>query len=327
MRKKNVVVIGGGTGTSVVLTGLKKYRDELNISAVVTVADSGGSTGRLRDEFGFLPVGDLRQGLAALATGRDESWIRQLLLYRFEKGTGLTGHNLGNLLLTALQDITGSTEKALEVATNIFRVSGTIVPITQDDVQLEVTYEDGTKEVGEHLLDLPHDGKTITQLKTIPQAYISNKAKKVLQEATHIVIGPGDVYGSIVPNLIVSGVSAVMKQSKAKKIYVANLMTKYSQTHGMTAQDHLAVIESYLGSKVDITVINSQKIAKNILQKYSLQHEYPVFDDLDTADSVMRGPLIRLAAVSRQQSDSDSVKRSYLRHDPDKLAEILIQQF
>ena len=144
---KKVVVIGGGTGTSMVLSSLKEH-DGIDLSAIVSVADSGGSTGRLRDEFGFQPVGDLRQALAAFA---EKDWIKNLLLYRFNKGHGLEGHNLGNLVLTALQDMTGSTAKAIEVASKIFRLQGHIYPITTKPVNLVIEYSDGTVEIGEHI--------------------------------------------------------------------------------------------------------------------------------------------------------------------------------
>src|SRR3989339_1483070 len=149
--EKKVVVIGGGTGTSTVVSGLK--HKPVEITALVSVADSGGSTGRLRDEFGFQPVGDLRQTLAALAKENGQKWIRKLLLYRFSKGEGLKGHNLGNLILTALQDMAGSTENALEIAEKVFRLRGKILPITNENVQLEIHFDDGTVLLGEHWLN------------------------------------------------------------------------------------------------------------------------------------------------------------------------------
>src|SRR3989344_4445883 len=151
MMKKKIVVIGGGTGISSVVSGLKN--EPIKLTALISVADSGGSTGRLRDEFGFQPVGDLRQSLAALAKNRGQKWISRLLLYRFDKGEGLRGHNLGNLILTALQDMTGDTSKALEIAEKVFRIEGTVIPVTQDDVNIEIHYADGTQAVGEHVFD------------------------------------------------------------------------------------------------------------------------------------------------------------------------------
>ena len=155
MTKKRVVVVGGGTGTHTVLRGLRAYADRLDITAIVSMADSGGSTGRLRDEFGFLPIGDVRNALSALASEGDaqDDLLRQLFMYRFDKGEGLSGHNFGNLFLTALTDILGSEEAAIKAASHILKVSGRVVPVTTSDVQLVATYEDGTVVVGENDID------------------------------------------------------------------------------------------------------------------------------------------------------------------------------
>lgn len=318
--KKKIVVIGGGTGTFVVLSGLKKY--EVDLSAIVTVADSGGFTGRLRDEFGFLPVGDLRQGLAALAKENSQSWIRDLLLYRFSRGSGLKGHNLGNLILTALQDMTGSTAKAVEVASRVFRLHGHIYPVTTKDIQLRITYNDGSVEMGEHILDEDkHGGKRIVSIETKPKARIYSGARKAILEADLIVIGPGDLYGSILPNLIIEGVSLAITKSKAKLVYVANLMTRYSQTHNMSVADHVAKVEERTGRKMDKIVVNSQKIPENILSSYESQKEYPVEDGV-LDGRVVRKPLIIRTKVKRQKGDL--LARSYLRHDSNKLAKVLV---
>ena len=320
-KNKKIVVIGGGTGTFVVLSGLKKY--EVDLSAIVTVADSGGSTGRLRDEFGFLPVGDLRQGLAALAKDNHQGWIRKLLLYRFSKGEGLKGHNLGNLLLTALQDLTGSTAKAVEIASSIFRLYGHIYPVTTANIQVKIYYEDGSVEVGEHVLDeSKHEGVRITNIKTVPRAKIYKKSKEAIEEADLIIIGPGDLYGSIMPNLIVDGVKLAMKKTKAKIVYIGNLMTRYSQTHNMSLSDHLRVVESAMGKAADAVIINEQPIPLRMLNSYKKQHEFPVVDDLGRDKRAIRRKLIRTSRVDKQAGDE--LVRSYLRHDPYKLAKTLL---
>lgn len=167
--RPSIVVIGGGTGTFVVLSGLKNQ--PVDLTAIITVADSGGSTGRLRDEFGFLPVGDMRQSLAALAKENSQSWIRDILLYRFSTGRELKGHNLGNLILTALQHLAGSTPKALELAGKIFRLDGKIYPSTLANVQLETHYQDGSVQIGEHKLDdKKYGGKKIQKVSLKPSA-------------------------------------------------------------------------------------------------------------------------------------------------------------
>ena len=318
---KKVVVIGGGTGTSMVLSSLKALKG-IDLSAIVSVADSGGSTGRLRDEFGFQPVGDLRQALSAFA---EKDWIKNLLLYRFEKGHGLEGHNLGNLVLTALQDMTGSTAKAIEVASKIFRLQGHIYPITTKQVSLVIEYSDGTVEIGEHILDdvNKHAGDRIIGIKTSPRAEIYNQAKSAIENAGVIIIGPGDLYGSIMPNLVIGGAPEIIRRSKAKLVFIMNLMTRYTQTHNMSAINHLEIVEKQLGRKVDAVIMNNGKIPLKILKAYKEQHEYPVADDLKKADNrrIIRANLIRSTLV--KQNLSDAVHRSYLRHDPVKLKLVL----
>lgn len=317
---KKVVVIGGGTGTFVVLSALKKIPN-LDVSAIVTVADSGGSTGRLRDEFGFQPVGDLRQALAALAQENGQTWIRDLLLYRFSKGSGLEGHNLGNLILTALQDLTGSTARAVEIASSIFRLHGHIYPVTTQNVQLVIEYEDGTIDIGEHILDdeSKHRGQRIVGIRTSPRATIYRKARDAIKQADFLIIGPGDLYGSILANLVIDGVSETIRNSKAHLAVIMNLMTRFTQTHDMTAKDHVLEIERYARRRADIVVVNNGNIPTRVLSVYRSQNEFPVVDDLESSStqSVVKTDLIRTAMATGQTGDK--LRRSYLRHDPLKL--------
>lgn len=322
MKPKKVVVIGGGTGTSVVISGLKQH--PLDITAIITVADSGGSTGRLRDEFGFQPVGDLRQSLAALAKENDQSWIRDLLLYRFSHGQGLKGHNLGNLILTALQDMTGSTPIAIEKASKIFRLEGHIYPSTTQNVQLVTEYQDGTVVIGEHNLDDPKlGGKQITSVKLSPKAALYPKARQAIEQADAIIIGPGDLYGSLIPNLVTRGAKAAFAKTSASIIYIMNLMTRYTQTHRYSMQDHIKAIEKQLGKPVSHIVINQQAIPKAFLSAYAFQHEYPVTDDLPQDSRVIRANLLKTTRATTHTADD--VPRSYLRHHPQKLATTLIK--
>jgi uncharacterized cofD-like protein len=325
---KKIVVVGGGTGTFVVISGLKQYPVDLN--AVVSVADSGGSTGRLRDEFGFLPVGDLRQALAALAHDHDQNWIQALLLYRFSKGSGLEGHNLGNLILTALQDMTGSTAKAVELASQIFRLQGHIFPITTQKVDLVVEYMDGSFVIGEDNLNSPHTlpnsklkKSRIKHIHLSPKARIYPKAQRALNQANLIVLGPGDLYASIMPNLVVTGLKSTFRQTQARLVYIVNLMTSYSQTTGLSASQHIKIIEKQIGRQLDYLIINSEPIPKNLLEPYSIAEEYPVVDDLPQSPHVIRMPLLKKATYTPQKGDQ--LARSFLRQDSIKLGRILYQ--
>lgn len=319
MRK--AVVIGGGTGTSVALSALKTIPD-LDLTAIVTVADSGGSTGRLRDEFGFQPVGDLRQALAALSKENGQSWIRHLLLYRFTKGSGLEGHNLGNLILTALQDMTGSTPKAVEAASMIFRLHGHVYPVTTKNVQLVTTFSDGEEAIGEHLLDdSKNGGRKISSIRITPRASIYSKSAKAIEEADLVIIGPGDLYASLLPNLCVNGMKGALKKNKGTYIYIVNLMTHYSQTCGMTAAQHVQEIINYGGRRPDKVIINSGKISEDMLEDYAKGKEYPVIDDLKEKEvDVIRRDLLSLRRVMKEKGDV--LRRSLLRHDPTKLRSI-----
>lgn len=319
--KKKVIVIGGGTGTSTVLMGLKDC--PIEVAAIVTVADSGGSTGKLRDEFGFQPVGDLRQSLAALAKDHSQVWIRNLLLYRFEKGDGLKGHNLGNLILTALQDMAGSTTSALEIAEKVFRLSGKIYPVTTENVQLQVEYDDGSTLVGEHLLDENSTGnKKIRKVTVKPQASLYEKAKDEILSADMIVIGPGDYYSSVMATLAVNGVPEALQKTQAKLLYVVNLMTRFTQTSGMSAKDHVEGIEKHIGRKFDYVIINDGAIPEEILKHYEHEQEYPVKNDLVEGTYIHKDVVLQ---DTFKKKDSDIAHRSLLRHDPKKLSAAIMQ--
>ena len=329
-KPKNIIVIGGGTGTYTVLSGLKKYPPDLfNITAIVTVADSGGSTGRLRDEFGYLPVGDFRMALVALADDSDVGHaLRSLFLHRFDKGEGLKGHNFGNLFLVALTQIFGSEEKALEYASQMLRVRGKVLPISNEKLTLVAEYENGVIVRGETHIDEPpegHDGtKRINRLWIEPENTISPKAREALLSADLIIMGPGDLYTSVLANVVVSGTKEALKESSGKILYVMNLMSKYGQTHSFTANDHLNELVSYTGRVPDYVFLNNESLPVDILEAYYKQHEFPVNDDLrDKKDQV----IIRenfLAPKEVKKKSGDVLKRSLIRHDPDKLAQAIV---
>lgn len=327
--KKNIVVIGGGTGTHTVLRGLKRYQEIAHLSAVVTMADSGGSTGRLRDEFGFLPVGDVRMALAALASDVDhhEELLRELFLYRFAKGEGLSGHNFGNLLLVALSDILGSEEAAIEAAGKLLRVQGRVIPVTTQTVDLVARYADGHVVTGEHDIDEPADGRetyAITQLTVSPQATIGERAKTALQQADLVVLGPGDLYTSVLANIVVAGVPEAIGNSSATVVYVSNLMTKRGQTTQMGVAEHVAELTKYIGREPDCVLINTTPLPPPLLQKYEADAEFPVEFNLESRECrVIPADLLATEAV--QTAAGDTLKRSLIRHDSRKLAQKLIE--
>ena len=322
-RPKKVVVIGGGTGSFVLLTGLKEYPWEL--TAIVPVTDDGGSTGRLRDEFGFLPVGDMRQCLAALAP--ENGQLRKLLLYRFDKGRGLKGHNLGNLLLTAMEDLTGSEPEAVVAAAKIFRLRGKVLPVSKKLVKLVAEYSTGRTIVSEHQIETQKlkPNETITRLYTRPRASLNPEAREAIVSADVIIFAPGDLFNSIIANLVISGTKSTIKASRAKLVYVVNLMTLNSQTRGFAASHHVGQIERYAGKSLDHIVVNSQAVPQSIIEAYAKYREYPVADDLAADRRVVRKQL--LANSAYQKPSSDKLKRSLLRHDPKTLAQTIISLF
>jgi len=237
------------------------------------MADSGGSTGRLRDEFGYLPVGDVRMALAALASDVDEheELLRELFLYRFDKGDGLSGHNFGNLLLVALTDILGSEEAAIRAAARVLRLRGKVVPVTTEKVDLVATYDDGVQVVGEHDIDEPTKDRAkhmITKLAVTPSATISEAAEAAILDADLIVLGPGDLYTSVLANCVVEGVPEALRNSPAKIIYVCNLMTKLGQTASKGVVEHVREITSYVGRTPDFVFVNSGAFGEDLLKKY-----------------------------------------------------------
>lgn len=324
MKNFRITVIGGGTGSFVVLRGLKNY--PVDLTAIINVTDSGGSTGRLRSEFGFLPIGDLRQCLAALAKDGDETLIK-LLTYRFDKGKGLSGHNLGNLILTGLRDIYGSEPKALERAASIFRIGGRILPVSLFQATLCAVYRNGRKVTGEHSIDQPEfrGGNTIRKVFLRPKIRVYGRVTQAIIDSDLIVMGPGDIYTSTVPCLLVDGVGKVIRRSKAKLCYVVNLMNRYSQTHNFKASDYVSEIERYCGRKPDVVIINTSKIPERIHRYYFKEKATLPEDDLreDKKLTVIRGDFAKRAMVGR--TAGDLMARSFFRHDEDKLARALIK--
>lgn len=323
---KKVVVIGGGTGTFVVLSGLKKY--PLDLSAVVSMADSGGSNKIIRDEFGLLPPSDIRQCLVALAddTYVAQKTLRQLFMYRFAKGEGTKGHTFGNLFLAALSDITGNQVEAIKQAGKILHIKGRVVPVSLTKTNLVAKYDNGMIVNGEHEIDEPDfDGRLhINKLSLSPRAAIYTEAERVIKNANLIVLGPGDLYTSVLANIVVGGVAKALRSAK-KLVYIVNLVTKKGQTYGFGASHHVAEIEKYLGRKLDFVIFNTGKFPPSIVRKYQKVDEHPVVDDLEVNGN---SRIIKTDLIGREEVkkvSGDVLKRSLIRHDPKKLAKVLVK--
>lgn len=327
MANKKIVCLGGGTGTSVVLSGLKKY--PVDLTAIVSMADDGGANKIIRDEFGLLPTSDIRQCFVALAENKSasEQSLRKLFTYRFHKGKGFDGMTFGNLFMVALTDIFGSQTEAIKKTGEILKIKGKILPITLTESKLVAIYENDEKIIGEHLIDEPkHDGKMkIKKLYLEPPSEAYADAVKAILNADIVVIGPGDLYTSLISGLVVKGISKALMETHAKVVYVLNLMTKYGQTSGFTAKKHIKVLEKYLGiSCLDYVLVNSGSIPQEALKKYGEAKEFIVYDDLK-ADYFK---IIRSDVLSKNEIrkiPGDSLKRSFIRHDSDKLAKAIME--
>lgn len=323
-----IVCIGGGTGTFVVLKGLKNH--PVSLTAIVTMSDSGGSNKRIRDEFGLLPTSDIRQCFVALSEENGGSGLmRKLFMYRFEKGEGIKGMTFANLFMAALSDITGSQKEAIKQTKKVLKIKGTVLPISYTDTNLYAEYADGSTVTEEHFIDEPtHDGRVkITNVYLKPEAQANPDAIKAIAEADLLILGPGDLYTSLIPNLLVNGIPQAIQKSKAKKLHILNLMTKYGQTYNFTALDHVNVVENFLGTKIDSVVINTGPLPKNALEEYEKSQEYPVLNDLLNTASYRI--IARDVAANELVAKNvhDVLVRSLIRHDSDKLAEAIITIF
>ena len=324
-KTKHIVCIGGGTGTFVALRGLKTY--PYHLSAIVTMSDSGGSNKRIRDEFGLLPTSDIRQCFVALSDENGGSGpLRKLFMYRFEKGKGISGMTFGNLFMAALSDIVGSQKEAIRQTGKILRIKGTVIPVSFTDTNLVATYEDGHTVSEEHLIDEPpHSGALkISKVALRPKAQANPEALLAIKNADLIVIGPGDLYTSLIPNLLVDGVSDAIQKAAGKKVYVMNLMTKWGQTYRFTASDHIATLEKFIGKTLDAVIVNTGELTKQSLSLYKKYHELPVVDDLKrTYFTILRASVA--SSKLTHKNKSDILTRSFIRHDSKKLAQALVQ--
>ncbi len=320
-----VVAIGGGTGLSVLLRGLKHYvarrRQEsgrhpiADLAAIVTVTDDGGSSGRLRREYRVLPPGDIRNCMVALS--QDEALLGRLFQYRFDSGRGLKGHSFGNLFLTALSHVTGDFAEAVKVSGRVLAIRGRIFPSTVQNVSLEAVMTGGKVISGE--TRITKSGKKIKRLRLHPRRVRPlPEVLEAIAQANLILIGPGSLYTSILPNLLVSGIAEAIEKSPAIKVYIPNIMTQPGETDGFTLADHVRVIYDHVHRRLfDWVVANNQPISAGVARRYLAQGAQEV--RINLADLQRMG--------CRCLLDDLAEEHGVVRHDADRLAQVLVEEF
>jgi len=323
-KKLKIVTIGGGTGTSAILEGLKNHTD--NITTIVNVTDSGRSSGIIRKEFDILAPGDIRNCLIALSNS--EKLLCDLFQYRFDNGT-LNGHSFGNLFIAALSKLTGSFESAVEEASKILKLKGKVLPSTFDNIHICAELEDGSILKEEDAIidrnnDEVHLRSKIKRVFLNPSAKANEKTLQAIEEADLIVLCPGSLYTSIISPLLVEGISEAINKSEAKKVYICNIMTQLSQTYGYKVSDHVKKILEYLGGSLDFVILNDGNPGNELLDSYAKEDAYLVENDIGEVED------LGIKVVCEDLLDSASEKKllwekkNLLRHDPDKIAEILV---
>lgn len=310
-----IVAIGGGTGLSTLLRGVKKYTS--NITAIVTVGDDGGSSGRLRIEHSIIPPGDIRNCIAALAD--EEQLITELFQYRFKTGSGLEGHSFGNLFLTAMCHITGDMFSAIKESSKVLNISGRVLPSTLESIKLAATMEDGSEVIGESLI--PEAKGKIARLRCIPDnPKTIPDVIEAIQSAELIILGPGSLYTSVLPNLLISEIAQSLSQSKAPKLYVANIMTQPGETDGYTVGDHLqAILDHCPYPNVVNGVIVNNWLPEPLLEKYQSYGYQPVALDRERCESLGVQVVEKLLV--------DEAEHQVVRHNPAQLGRAIVQWF
>jgi uncharacterized cofD-like protein len=298
-----------------VLSGLKKY--PLDLTAIVAMSDSGGSTGMLRDELGVLPPGDVVRCLVALS--RQDELMRKLMDYRFDGGK-LKGHRFGNLLLSALEKTTGSFDAAVEKASDILRTNGRVIPSTLDKVNLVAVVGNRTIKTEEKIQMTKLNG-SLKKLYLEPAGRANPKALKAIAEADAIVIGPGGFYSSVAPNLLVRGIPKAIRKSKAKIIFVCNLMTKKEHTHDFSVAAYTRAVEKYLGGPVDAVIFNNKMPSETILKRYAREGDVvTAWDDLPEGPQLIGTSLAPTQIYGANKIGTPAKEASLMRHDAKKLA-------
>ncbi|MDD5120449.1 MAG: YvcK family protein [Candidatus Omnitrophica bacterium] len=310
-RGPRIVTVGGGTGLSVILSGLKNYTS--NISAIVTVADSGGSSGRLRQQFDVLPPGDIRNCLVALADA--PTLMRDLFQFRFDGNSEFSGHSFGNLFLMVMSRLTGDFEKAIKETSKVLALRGQVIPSTLGDVTLVAYYSDGSTVVGED--QIPKARKVINRVSLTPEYPAATPdALKAIREAQIIVLGPGSLYTSIIPNLLIKEISREIAKSEAIKVYVCNVMTQPGETDGYSVCDHIKALVSHSHPHIlDYCVINNGEVPKEVLKRYSQDSSVLVTNDRKKVESIGYRVI---------EEDFSTIADGVIRHDPEKLAKIIL---
>lgn len=305
-----IVAIGGGTGLSTILEGLKEYTS--NISAIVTVADEGGSSGRLREELGMLPPGDIRNCLVSLAEA--SKLMRDLFQYRFTEGDGIKGHSFGNLFIAAMTQVTGSFEDAVKASSRVLAIRGRVVPSSLDKIRIKAEYNDGSVKAGE---DKISDGTEPVKKLYLdpPDAHANPEAIEAIREADMIILGPGSLFTSIIPNLIIKQIMEEIIKRNVPKLYVCNVMTQHGETDGFTAADHLEALLAHSKKNImNYCLVNSGRLDYNLLLRYSQDKSFPVIFDRE-----------RLRKLGAAVFEGDVVSRSdYLHHDYEKTAKVIM---
>lgn len=323
-----IAVIGGGTGSFTILSALKRHTSQL--AAIVNMVDDGGSTGVLRDELGTLPPGDVRQCLVALSSSEK---IRELFSYRFDEGT-FGGHSFGNILLTALEKATGNFSEAVETASEILRIKGTVIPSTLDDVRLRMAWDDSSLELnGERVIDAEHfkqDPRKAT-ISLVPAATVNERAIAAIMQADMVVITPGDLYTSLGPTLVIPEIGKALQETNAACVYVSNLVMKHGQTEGFTVSDHAAEIQRFAGgSFLDYVIYNNQQPTDLQAERYAREQAAVVPVDqeaLDAANYQAVGAPLLGAMAEQTAADMLPVTRSLIRHDTDAVARAILRVY
>lgn len=305
-----IVCLGGGTGLSTVLRGLKKLTS--NITAVVTVSDDGGSSGKLRREMGVIPPGDIRNCLVALS--EEENLMAKLFQYRFPDTPSLSGHSLGNLLLTAVADITHSFTEGVAKAGQVLAIRGKVLPVALSPLTLRAILADGRQVSGES--QIGHTNRPIKKLTIKEKTHTHPEVLTAIKQADMIVLGPGSLYTSLIANLVVGGVVPAIRKSNAVKVYVANIMTQPQETTGYTLSDHIRAIEQHGGKNIfPIILVHQGPIKRKLLQNYAQQNAYPV--KIDDANLVGK-KVVKVNLINPRAQD-------FIRHDPEILAKTLLK--